>query len=84
MGIYYDDPNNLQNPADFRVCAGILVNRNEGGAGQLIQSLENEGYLTVDVPRVKTVHGEFPLKSNVFSYMLGAMKYYPASLAYIG
>ena len=25
MGVYYDDPNNLKNPAHFRCCAGFLI-----------------------------------------------------------
>ena len=50
----------------------------------LIQQLKDLGYLAVEVPRVKTVHGGFPLKSMAFSYPLGAMKFYPASLAYLG
>ena len=25
MGIYYDDPGNLQNPSDFRACLGYLI-----------------------------------------------------------
>ncbi len=41
MGIYYDDPGNLKDPKDFRACLGFLVNKNEGGAGQVIKYFEN-------------------------------------------
>ena len=84
MGIYYDDPSNLKNPSDFRACIGFLINKSEEGANQLIETFRNEGFKCVDVPRVQTIHGDFPLKVRMISYPMGAMKFYPASLRYIG
>ena len=84
MGIYYDDPGNLQNPSDFRACLGLLVNKNEGGASQLIKYFEDLGYLKTELPRVNTVHGGFPMKMRALSYPIAAMKFYPTCLAYLG
>ena len=42
------------------------------------------GYQVKQLPVSKTIHGSFPFKIAALSYPIGAMKFYPASLRYMG
>ena len=80
MGIYYDDPYNLKRPNEFRATLGILfVDRNV----QAENFFKIKGYKIKALPKVNSIYGEFPYKCFL-SYSLAPIKFYPASLEYIG
>jgi hypothetical protein len=85
MGIYYDDPGNLKDANQFRASAGFLVTNPSRRAG-VVQYFRNldKSYQILDLPRVKSVHGTFPFRIPMLSNTLGAMKFYPAILEYMG
>jgi hypothetical protein len=89
MGIYYDDPGNLMDATNqfrkVRASAGFLVTISSRRAG-VVQYFRNfdKSYQILDLPRVKSVHGTFPFRIPMLSNTLGAMKFYPAILEYMG
>ena len=86
MGIYYDDPGNLKNPDHFRCCAGFLILDTTPASSKraLLDYMVKKGYQVRDMPRTRSIHGSFPHKISMISYPLGASKFYPASLKFMG
>ncbi len=85
MGIYYDDPYNLQNPNDFRACIGFLLPQTiPKDVRETVVKHFAKTHQIAEVPKVPTVFGEHPMRIRMLSYPLGAIKYYPASLQYMG
>jgi len=86
MGIYYDDPGNLVDASQFRCSAGFLIldSTPAGHKRALIDHMRQQGFLVRDMPRTRSVHGAFPHKLSMVSYPLGASRFYPASLAFMG
>lgn len=80
LGIYYDDPYNLVDPEECRATIGFLAPyRSE----EMIKYFTQKGLKVKVLPQSNSIHGSFPYRCSL-SFMLGALKYYPSSLKYMG
>jgi hypothetical protein len=84
VGIYYDNPRVLKNPADFRCSVGVLLPRlgDPEALAALTDHLISKGYSLSELPATATVTGSFPHKAQV-SFAIGAMKFYGKSFKYL-
>ena len=80
-GIYYDDPNSLQNPNLLRACAGLMV-KPELLNPKVENQLTTLGYKKAVLPTAGSIYGQFPAKMGL-SCVLGAMKFYPRMQTYV-
>ncbi|CDW90238.1 UNKNOWN [Stylonychia lemnae] len=80
LGIYYDDPHNLVDPTQNRSSVGFLVQYKDD---KVVEFYQNLGYKIKVLPQTKSIYGDFPCKLRL-SCMIGAQKFYPASLKYMG
>lgn len=78
FGIYYDDPKTT--PAEK--CRSYIGNILEEKDFNKIPELKTAGFKIDSVPAASSVVAKFPLKNNL-SYMIGAMKAYPALSKYM-
>lgn len=77
VGLYYDDPARIPEEK-LRSAAGVLITTGE--ASRLGPNLP-EGLALRTIPIRRYITASFPFKSNM-SYMLGAIRIYPALGAY--
>ena len=50
----------------------------------MVEYFQKKGFNVGELPKSRSIHGDFPLRIRAISYPLGAIKFYPASLKYIG
>jgi hypothetical protein len=74
-GIYYDDPNSIEDPNLMRACTGLLVQPALLNA-EVEHKLISVGYKKAILPAAGSIYGKFPAKFGL-SCVLGAMKFYP-------
>ncbi len=78
FGIYYDDPKTT--PADkCRSYVGAVLDKKEYDK---VEQLKTKGFRIDSLAMAPSVIVEFPIKSSL-SYMIGAMKAYPAISAFM-
>merc|ERR1711976_46617 len=76
-GIFYDNPKENNNP---RYAVGFIIDKKEDGEKFLKEKDEilKEQWKLLDVKETKTVSSHFPIRFQVLSCMLSAMKTYSA------
>ncbi|TNV76021.1 hypothetical protein FGO68_gene15487 [Halteria grandinella] len=86
-GIYYDNPNELQDQNQFRADIGFLLEQGKFSEDAIKATVEyftkNEGIKIKLLPSAQSVHGTFPFRCALPSYALGASKFYPAMETYM-
>lgn len=71
LGIYYDDPSVVAKDKLRSLC-GVIIN-----PGDVAKIKKMKKYKIKFIPKAKSIIVEFPIR-NMFSYMLGPSKGYPA------
>ena len=80
--IYYDDPQDLVDPATCRITLGIMMRADDGTCKA---HFETQGYTTKFLPKVKAIKSQFPIRfwTSGIQWMVASMKVYPSLFGYI-
>ena len=73
FSIYFDDPNMLVDPKDFRVIMGAAI---EGVEKETILSVDKKFRYEEEIESCECLYARFPYKNN-FSFLISSMNTYP-------
>ena len=78
-GIYYDDPDNLVDPEQFRATIGIITHFYHD---KVDAAIKRNDYQATTLSPSLSLYGSFPRKCGL-SHIIGPNKYYPACMKYM-
>lgn len=83
IGLYYDDPQQVERTADLRYCVGVVLPEADDEKQKYIDAFIADGFKEARLPGVDhAVMTTFPFK-NTLSIFIGVAKVYPQLAAFV-
>ena len=75
FGIYFDDPNMLVDPKDFRIILGVSIDKMKHQVSEILQFDNSLKYIDI-IEGSTCLYAKFPYKNN-FSFLVSSLNTYP-------